>query len=117
MKLHRSCLATPSSIRCLVFMAKIIPFHGRFRHGVTEVRWTMADEPKASGMCSHWCTMSAVNPIFCTRNHESVHFFHEKTIRVTDLPRWLKSLQDAILKTRDCEKVDNEAASRAFSMQ
>ncbi len=43
--------------------------------------------------------------------------FHEKKIRVTNPPSWLKLLQDAILKTRDWEKVDNEAAWWAFSMQ
>ncbi len=48
---------------------------------------------------------------FCFKlGKNATESYHEKKIRVTDLPGWLKSLQDAILKTRDCEKVDNEAA-------
>ncbi len=34
----------------------------------TPVRWTFPDEPKTSGLCSHWCTMFEVNPMFYAKH-------------------------------------------------
>ncbi len=36
---------------------------------IAHVRWTFPDEPKPSGLCSHWCTMFEVNPMFYARSH------------------------------------------------
>ncbi len=61
------------SLEFALLLPKIIPCHAWFRHGVTRVRWTIADEPESSVMCSQWCTTPAVNDIFLIRNTKSVH--------------------------------------------
>ncbi len=57
------------SIGFALHYPKIIPCHASFRHWVTHVRWTIADEPESSVMCSQWCTIPAANAIFWIRNH------------------------------------------------
>ncbi len=40
------------SLEIALLYPEIIPIHAKFGHRVTHVRWTIADEPKASGIVS-----------------------------------------------------------------